>query len=59
MYLLFYFWRAVSRAMNNDNPQNTVYITIGLHLSERWLSGSPIVLFGLTLLLNLSRILHK
>jgi hypothetical protein len=52
-------FRAISHSMNFDNPQNTLYITVELHLSERWLAESPVVLFGLALLLNLSRILHK
>ena len=36
---------AVYRSMNFDNPPNTVYthFTVERHLSERWLSGSPIV----------------
>jgi len=50
--------RAVSRAMNFDNPQNTLYNTVELHLSKSRLSGSPIVLFGLAFLVYLSRILH-
>jgi len=33
--------------MKFDNPQNTVYITVVVHMSERWFSGSPIIQFGL------------
>jgi len=46
--------KAVSRSMNLDNLQNTVYITAELHLSERMLSGLPIVLFGLALMVDFS-----
>jgi len=51
--------KAVSRSMNLDNLQNTVYITAELHLSERMLSGLPIVLFGLALMVDFSWILHN
>jgi len=33
--------------------------TVELHLSGRWLSGSPIIRIGLALRVNLSRILQK
>jgi len=33
-------------------------ITLELHLSGRWLSGSPIIWMGLALGINLSRILQ-
>jgi len=49
----------ISRSKNFDNPQNTVYTTVEPHLSERWLSGSPVVLFGLAIVVNLSRIPHN
>ena len=53
--------KIVSRSMNFDNPRNTVYTRIAVerHLSERWFFGWQIVLFGLTFLINLSRILHN
>ena len=51
--------RTDSRAMNFDNPQNSLYITVEEHLSESWFSGSTIVLFGLAFLVYLSRILHN
>jgi len=53
--------RAVSRSLNFDNIPNNIYIrnTVERHLSELWLSGWQIVLFGLTFLINLSRILHN
>ena len=51
--------KAVSRAMNFYNTQNTLYITVELHLSESWLFASPLILFGLALVVHLSRILHN
>jgi len=62
MYNVYFFdamCRAVSRSMNFDNPQNSVYTTVELHLSEQCLAGSPNIRFGLALLVNLSRILHN
>jgi hypothetical protein len=58
----FIFWRNVWSCFSLyelRQPETTVHITVEIHLTERWLFGSPIVLFGLAPPVNLSRILHK
>jgi hypothetical protein len=41
------------------NSDSRYDITVEIHSSGRWLSGTPIIRIGLALRLNLSRILQK
>jgi len=49
----------IKPSTGRHSPYTQLCCTVALHLSGRWLSGSPIILFGLSLRVNLWRILQN